>query len=451
MHGAKSGRTYNGYSMIFLYILNLIIWIALIIFPPLYFTLYFKLKPINPLTVYAFLKAPSTIITTISGPIVFLKNGLFNPYFHYALLVHDTRIMLGTILLILLVHLFNGPAFKPRLDKLLNNQRLARPERMRIASWFFLFLFTLSFVLLAQHSFSVVQWILHPREGYQYHRTAAGEWYALCVAFLSMALVLGTVYAPSISTLLKQMPIFFFGVYLLGSKDYILLYVAYYVIILSMRKFRYLLPLAITMASLGALLVLYNLGTSMNGVTLENIAVYSDSYVNAAHYYQRYLDGRIPLYYGKIGFTSFWRMTPRALFPDKPYVYGVTFINEIFFPGMAAKSFTPAFATVTYFADFGWLGILLHSLLDPGLIFTALLYVVALPSLSSLDPRQSRKHPRLLFYAFVLLAAPGLMVYFDFPLNILLFTYVVLIIELISRIVFLNEPISSSTRSALPE
>jgi hypothetical protein len=90
---------------------------------------------------------------------------------------------------------------------------------------------------------------------------------------------------------------------------------------------------------------------------MEKVFWYLSHMENARNYYEGFFQGRVPLFNGEITLSSLWGYVPRLLYPEKPYVYGVTHINEIFFPGMAALGHTPAFdGGVEYFADFGFFG-----------------------------------------------------------------------------------------------
>src|SRR5450830_1500114 len=68
---------------------------------------------------------------------------------------------------------------------------------------------------------------------------------------------------------------------------------------------------------------------------LQAIFEYFDYYKNAADYYRGYLSGEINLFHGDVLLTSLWSYVPRGIFPDKPIVYGILHVNEIFFPGQA--------------------------------------------------------------------------------------------------------------------
>ena len=185
--------------------------------------------------------------------------------------------------------------------------------------------------------------------------------------------------------------------------------------------------------------------TTFGQVGLDQISTYSDYFVNAAHYYERYLDGTVPLFYGQIYFTSFWGAVPRALVPDKPYVYGVTKVAEIFFPGASEAAATPAFATVDYFADFGWLGVVGSVLFSTSNLLVVVLYAALLPRLKTFSVANQTSHGRILFYAFLLLVAPSFLLFFDFPLNLIVAAFVIAVIELANRVRYVPQAFQANT------
>jgi len=315
---------------------------------------------------------------------------------------------------------------------------LAKPARMLFAADLFYGLFILCFILLAEHNYSVLQWIINPRIGYQLYRTGAGQWYAFCITFLALATVLGTVYALSTRAFLIRMLLSIFGVYLLGSKGFIITFTAYFLVILSIRRTKYFGILFIGLTSIASVLFVYSFVTAMAGIGLEQIAAYSDYFVNDARYYQRLLTNQLPLYHGQIFLTSFWQLVPRAIYPEKPYVYGPILLDEVFYPGAAQKGSTPAFATAPYFADFGWPGVILSSLFSLSNVFKGLLYAFVLPRLDSLNLRQATQHPRLILYAFLILAAPAFLTFFLFPFDFIFFGFIVLSVEIICRLKILR-------------
>lgn len=418
-----------------LYCLNIAAFFLVVLIGPVYLTRRFKLGGLNLLTIPLFSLLPLSFTTGFSGPFFFLEGGWFNPYFQYALLVNNVHELFTALALVFVVsRLHRSAAFQARVARITAAGGPARPERMRTAALVFLGLYLASFVLLAQHSFSVAQWVADPRTGYQLHRTGAGQWFAFCITFLSVSLVLATVYARSAPQILWMAPGYLFLTYLLGSKGLIVSAALYVVIILTLRRYRYLNVVGLVILGGAGGLVFYNFFTTFGEVGLDQISQYSDYFVNAAHYYERYLNGTLPLFNGDIFLSSFWATVPRSLFPDKPYVYGTIKVSEIFFPGASEAKATPAFATVDYFADFGWPGVIGSALFSSSNLFLAVLYAVILPRLGTFNPENRRTHGRVLLYLFLLLVAPSFLLFFEVPLNFLVAAFVIATIEIANRL-----------------
>lgn len=431
--------------MLLLYILNIAAYPLLLVFIPIYFTRRLRLGWINPLTVVAGMNLPGLLITTLTGPAFLLEGSLFNPYFQYAMLVDNVHSALQQVVLIFLVRLFlSNSRLKRLLERISSQGGQAKPGRMRAAAWIFLALYVIFFVMLAQHSFSVLQWIADPRTGYQLHRTGAGQWYALAITSLSVSIVLATLYGPNPNRTLLLTPIYLVLIYILGSKGLVLFFAEYIVVVLALQHFRHLKPAIIVLGVMAAGLVINNLFSMTGSFGLQDLAEYSNGFTNAAMYYQRYLAGNMPLLHGDILASSFWSLVPRALYPDKPYVYGIMKIVEVFYPGAAENTSTPAFATINFFADFGWSGVIFDALFTPSNWLTGFLYALVLPRLSRFDPKNQEGHSRTLFYAFLLLSAPAFLMFFDFPNNVVLFAAVIIPIDVINRLRFLFSAVPQS-------
>ena len=424
-----------------LYSLNIAAYFAILVLGPIYLTRYFNLGGLNLLTIPLFSLLPISLTTAFSGPFFFLDGGWFNPYFQYALIVSNVHDLLATLTLICVVRILRRSAgFQARASRIMSAGGPAKPKRMRSAAMIFLGLYLISFVLLAQHSFSIAQWIASPRTGYQLHRTGAGEWFACCITFLSISLVLATVYARSTFFILWMAPGYLFLIYLLGSKGLIVGFALYIVIILALRRYQHFKLVGLVISGGAGVLVFYNFFTTFGQVSLDQISQYSDYFVNAAHYYERYLNGTLPLFQGDVFFSSFWAAVPRSLVPDKPYIYGVTKVAEVFFPGASEATATPAFPTIDYFADFGWLGVIGSALFSGSNLFLAVLYAAILPRLEAFNPENRQAHGRILFYAFLLLAAPSFLLFFEVPLNLIVAAFIIAVIELANRLQVSNEP-----------
>lgn len=407
------------------YCLNIAGFVLVSLISPIYFSRRFDLGPWNLLTIPLLVSLPLTSLTSFSGPYFFLSGSLYNPYFQYALLVNNVFSGLQATALIFLVHqIQKSAAISRRLERILVRNGEAKPPRMIIAAWIFLGLYLLSFLLLTQ-SFGLLNWIANPRVGYQLHRAGAGQWFAFAITFLSTSMVLATIYVRSTHSILLLAPFYLFFVSLLGSKGFSVAFALFLVIILALRRYSYLKPVALIIGVGAGSFVISNFISSLGGFGLQEISQYSDYFVNAALYYKSYLNGGIPLFHGEIFLSNLWGLVPRALYPDKPYVYGLIKVVDFFYPGSAEKTSTPAFATVDAFADFGWPQVFASALLAPQNLISAILYVIVLPRLGALNTRLHVPHPCILTYCFLIMNAPAFLLYFEFPLNLILLFFII--------------------------
>jgi hypothetical protein len=420
--------------MSLLYLLNIAFFFFATIFPPIYLTRQFRLGWANFLTIPLAIGLPISALTSFSGPYFTLEDSCFNPYFQYALLVNNVHVLVGGLTLITLIRLTVTQRPLVRLaDRFMRSGGTARPERMRAAALVFLSLYVLSFLILTQ-SFGLLNWLADPRSGYQYHRAGAGQWYALCLTFLSVSMVLATTYARSTYGAIALAPLYLGLVFLLGSKSFIIGFTLYLINILAIRRFRYLAPVAIVILGAGAASTISTFIQSQKGFGLEQISSYSDYYVNAAMYYQDYLSGKLPLFHGQITLSSLWDLVPRSAYPDKPYAYGTILVDEYYFPGAAANTSTPAFATIEYFADFGWPQVILSAIFSVPTLITAFLYSILLPRLQTLNLNNQVPHSRFLAYIYLIVLAPFFLYFFDFPLNDLLLLGIGAVINLVNKL-----------------
>lgn len=422
--------------MIIFYIANIVFFFFASIFPAAYLSRQFRLGWANLLTIPLAVTVPIGALTSFSGPYFFLENGCFNPYFQYALLVGNVHSFLGDLTLIALIRL--AVTWRPLIrltERVANSGGPVKPERMRVAATVFLVFYAFSFLMLTK-SFGLVHWLADPRTGYQLHRTGAGQWYALSLTFLGVSMVLATLYARTTVRALALAPVYLGLIFFLGSKSFIIGFTLYLINMLAIRRFKYLTPFAIVILGAGAASTISTFIQSLGGFGLQEISSYSDYYVNAAMYYRDYLNGTYPLYHGQVTLTSFWDLIPRSLYPGKPYVYGNILVDEHYFPGAAAQTSTPAFATVDYFSDFGWLQAIWTAIFNiPQLIGAGVLSLL-LPRLSALNWNNRIPHARFLSYLFIMIAAPFFLYYFEFPLNSLLFLFVVGTINFVNKVRF---------------
>jgi hypothetical protein len=162
--------------------------------------------------------------------------------------------------------------------------------------------------------------------------------------------------------------------YFLGTKTVLLAIFTATLVFLWFLRWRHLGKLMLVGAPLLFGLLIFNLYLALGNVfELGNIIGYFDYYKNAADYYRSYLNGEVGLFHGEVAMSSLWAYVPRVVWPDKPVVYGILHINELFFPGLAELS-TPAFGgAVEQHADFGLPGVVVFGFFSSQAILTGVL------------------------------------------------------------------------------
>ncbi len=353
-----------------LYVLNLIAASLLILWPLWFSRRILHLPTLNPFTIALLVSLPVEMMKLFGGPLVLLDDGLFDPGYQFAVLASNTLLvsqMVG------LVFFFRCCAVL-RIDRSLPMRRIVlAPKDLRRAARLFLLLYLFAFWLLASGEFGLANWVANPREGYQLYRTGQGHWYALAITSLSVSLLLSFLAQPKAGAVLWRTPIYLALAYLLGSKMVLLSVFTSTLIFLWFIRWRHMTKLLAFGAPLLFLLLIWNLFLALaDGFELQSILEYFDYYKNAADYYRGYLNDEIRLYWGEIASTALTSYVPRAMWPDKPSVYGILIINEIFYPGQAELTNTPAFGgAVEQFADFGFAGVVLSGLFGSVTILTA--------------------------------------------------------------------------------
>jgi hypothetical protein len=248
-----------------------------------------------------------------------------------------------------------------------------------------LIFYILTFLALATTNSDVLTWILNPRYGYQYSREAAGHWYALSIIFLGINSVTLFLYRlKNAGAFIILSLIYTYLWYLYGGKAYIIAFCALLLFCIQIR-FGKLFRAVFFVSSIlfAAIIVLALFFSDLTGLEIDlafdSIGRYFDHYKYATMYFEDYFNSKIQLFEGEINLTKIYKYIPRALFPDKPYVYGAILVNEIYLPGMAAKGHTPEFSgQVQYFADFGIIGVFFFNIFDFQFIFRHLSLFVAL-------------------------------------------------------------------------
>ena len=412
----------------FFFVINILCHIVLTIYYPIYISRFFRLPLINPITVVFFVSLPVILFKTFIGPLYILEGGLLNPYFNFAILMANLALVTELLMIGLLLRTFSHHDFFYHVVFKYAPRWKIKRRKMLYVSLLFLLLAFFFFYLLTSHSFGFLNWIKAPRTGYQLHRTGTGQYFALALLFLSTSYAILLLYLKTFRKIMFFTLLYLFFVWFLGSKGFMLNFCIYTFIVLWFKGYKRIKKLLYFGIPIIFIPLLLNFGS----FDFEDIASYFDYYVNSSMYYEEYFKGNIDLVYGKIALSQFWGMIPRALYSDKPYVYGFLLVNEHFFPGAAEATNTPAFGgPIAAFADFGVLGVLGASIFNLGLWFQIYCYYVVLKERSY---EKIVSNP-LILYAFLILFAPSFLVFFVFPLSFFIFLLLITIISLTNRLV----------------
>lgn len=417
--------------MIILFLLlNFIVYLFLSFYKIQYIskTFFKQAGIINPFVIFFLAQFPFDLLKLYIGPFFILENFFSNKYYNTALFINNIGIFSDTILFLISIRL--SKKYNIKLN-IFNFKTLT--QRMIFASILFYFLFLIFFLFLSSHSFGVINWIKSPREGYQLHRTGAGQFWVFAISCLSISYTLTLYYVKSYRKILVLVLIYLYSAYLLGSKGIILDYFTFLFVILWLKKYRHLKSVFVLVMPILILFLLYIFFKSLTFSIsdLSEVFTYFDHFVNSSYYFELYYNNDINLYYGKIFYTNFWSLIPRGIYPDKPYVYGINYINEIFWPGQAELTNTPAFGgPIAYFADFGIIGVVLMTILNPISFFSYYFLGQLLKNYNY----KNIKDNGMLISLFILFTSPFFLFSLSFPLNIIFFIIIVVLINFLNRI-----------------
>lgn len=362
-----------------LFITNLLFAVALLFAPFWWARFLLNQNWLNPVTVMVIFMIPVDIFRLFIGQLYaegleFQLNNLMNTGYQFAVLVTNIQGLIGLFMILLAARLHVVRKLPYKIPQMGDYS----VSDLRRLAWIFFIFYILAFLMLAIRTGGIGSWLSDIRGSYMAKRDGNGVFYAAAVSFLSISYFFeGVSSTRSIIFALRSL-IYFGAVYVLGSKGFILLFFIFFLVIVQRlgqvnlkRALFFVMPAAFV-------LLLINFASQSDTLVFSDIAEYFNYYPNAAKYYTDYFSGHIPLFHGKVFLTSFWEYVPRSLYPDKPYVYGVLHVVEIFYPGGAESGNTPAFESVAQFADFGLLGVVLFTLFNwsPLVRIAALIYAL---------------------------------------------------------------------------
>lgn len=374
----------------------------------------FRLR--NPFVLMWVFATPIFLLRLLVGPSVLIAGGLSDPFFLKAIWIETVTVGVSTLYSVILI-LICQRSILSLLPTVEDGTTFCRRSRLQFLGAAFFGLGFISVAVMASREFGIVNWLLNPRSGYQFHRDSQGHWFALAVNCLAVGAALVGLFSSSRRQFfLMSLPAFFLA-YLLGSKGLFLNTAIFFALAMNFRRMReasVVQPLLIIAAAVGMLANYAQAGASIN---FHSVAKYFDYFPNAARAIALFDSGALSRFDGTIFTTNFWSAVPRALFPEKPYVYGVLHLNEIMWPGMAKHGHTPAFSMgIDSYADFGWYGVLLapfFSLYWPSYC----IIVVLAADLYRKYPRHTPTIPGVL--GFMMAFAPGFMAYLVVPWSII--------------------------------
>jgi len=340
-----------------IYFVNILLSILLLFWPVWFARTQLRLPWVNPFSIVMMVTVPVDLMRLFIGPLFLIEGGLFDNGYQYALLMASLLALSQAVGAVF----FFRYARSIRINRYLPFQRMVLGRRdLRRGSSFFLLLFCGALFALASVEYGVLNWLQNPRMGYQLYRTGQGHWYALATTALSVSMMLAYLARPTAGYVLFGMIVYLALGYFLGTKTVLLSIFISTLVFLWFLRWRHLGKLLLFGAPMLFGLLIINLYLAQGDVfQFANIIGYFDHFKNAADYYRGYLNNEVELFYGEVAISSLWGYVPRVLWPDKPTVYGVLYINEIFYPGMAAMTHTPAFGgAVEQHADFGALGVI---------------------------------------------------------------------------------------------
>lgn len=360
--------------MVIFYFFNLLFAFLLIISPLWWSKKLLNLEFLNPVSIGIICILPIELFRLFIGQMV-LGDGLIAPEYQFAVMMTNIQQSAGLGLLYLTAKIPSTRLLPTLLPKL----GIYTPRDLRNFSFIFYIFYLAAFLTLALRSGGVSDWLIDIRGSYIEKREGNGIFYAAALSFLSISYFFAGVASKNSKIFSTLSLLYFISVYVLGSKGFILQFFIFFLIVIY-RQRQYKIGKALTiMIPLAFILLIFNFFSQRDSIDLTALAEYFDYYPNAAMYYKDYFSGAINLFYGEVIASSFWAYLPRALFPEKPYVYGILHVVEIYYPGGAESGNTPAFyGGVPQFADFGIIGVLVFSLtnLSPVLYFVGLRYAL---------------------------------------------------------------------------
>ncbi len=221
------------------------------------------------------------------------------------------------------------------------------------------------FAYMAEKSgMGLVAWLRSPRIGYQNYRVGFGHLYVASMALLNFSFLFILFFGVNnLKKLLAVTSIFIVSLYFFGSKAPIVAVVfeamVYYnFFIKKIRAAKVILMCLLIALVFSASFMFYGDKDAKDALSVR-ILTYASYYDHGARFFADF-DERFEYQYGKEYLSGYWMYVPRAVYPQKPYSYGVVkYVVEKYYPGAGESGHTPAFGgPVEEYLNFGIPGII---------------------------------------------------------------------------------------------
>jgi hypothetical protein len=201
-------------------------------------------------------------------------------------------------------------------------------------------------------------WITDSRQAYQSYRAGVGFIYLM----VQWSLLFSLLYyfwarKPKLRGIVVGVILFSFVAFFTGSKGNLLsglvlagVYYNFYV-----KR----IPFIVILGAIATVLLIFVSLLILQGSYVDLLSTLS--------YFREYTEttGQFLARFDEFGFqwgygalSDLWFYVPRALYPDKPYEYGIVLINKVLFPGAAELGATPGIlAWALAYLDFGVIGV----------------------------------------------------------------------------------------------
>ncbi len=258
------------------------------------------------------------------------------------------------------IFFFDCKIYKHHIESARYVVRLKNYKFIIVSLAVFIFIF---YICLMLQGGGGLMWIKNPRAAYIEYRAGVGFFWLL-IQWISIILFTFIIYKnrPSsiMSLVVTSLPFMILG-YFSGSKANILSFIVISIVYWNFNVAKISI-VNITLISL-FLLSLFAIVLGFQSVGFEQLGFNVSNYFSENFFVSmKYLNDEFyDPGYGVFLLSDLWYYVPRAIFPDKPYEYGVLMVHKVLFPGAAEQGNTPGtYEWLIFYLDFALLGVIIY-------------------------------------------------------------------------------------------